>query len=277
VAGFAAASLNARERARRAGTRPRCDATIETHLSIIGDLACFLAAERAKTDWAAVDVHDVEAFLQIRPASRKRQLTALGQFFRWARSRRLLLIDPTRGITAPGPRGFRGHALTLADQRRLFRRWTSGPDVHPHEALTGLLALIHAATTQEIRHLTVEAIDPATHAVTLPGRPQPTPLDPWTWAALEACLAHRQALNSANPYLLITRQTKATRAPSSDGYVKNTLKAAGARPRILRSSRILALINATDPKLVATVCGMTYDAVTAYLADRVDRTRLPNP
>ena len=49
------------------------------------------------------------------------------------------------------------------------------------------------------------------------------------------------------------------------------------RPRILRSSRILALVNAADPKLVATAYGMTYDAVTAYLADRIDPTRLPNP
>jgi hypothetical protein len=84
------------------------------------------------------------------------------------------------------------------------------------EALTGLLVLIHGATTQETRHLTVEAIAPAAEAVTLRGRPHPTPLDPWTRAAVETCLAHRQALNSTNPYLLVTLQTKATRAPSGD-------------------------------------------------------------
>ena len=77
--------------------------------------------------------------------------------------------------------------------------------------------------------------------------------------------------------MLITQQTKATRAPSGDGYVKNTLKAVGIRPRILRSSRLLALLSTTDPKLVATAFGMTYNAVTSYLADRIDPTRLPNP
>ena len=77
--------------------------------------------------------------------------------------------------------------------------------------------------------------------------------------------------------MLVTRQTKATRAPSGDGYVKNTLKAGGIRPRILRSSRLLALVSTADPKLVATAFGMTYDAVTPYLADRIDPTRLPNP
>ena len=129
--------------------------------------------------------------------------------------------------------------------------------------------------TQEIRYLTVEAIAPATRAVTLRGRPQPTPLDPWTQAAIRACLAHRHALRSANPYLIVTLQTKATRAPSGDSYVKNILAPAGIRPRVLRSSRILSLVSTADPKLVATAYGMTYDAVTAYLADRVDPTRLP--
>ena len=52
------------------------------------------------------------------------------------------------------------------------------------------------------------------------------------------------------------------RAPSGDGFVKNTLKAVGIRPKILRSSRLLALVSTADPKLVATAFGMTYDAVT---------------
>jgi hypothetical protein len=106
----------------------------------------------------------------------------------------MVLTDPAKTVTIARPWGFRGPGLTRDQQRELFRRWTAGQDdVHPHEALTGLLALIHAATTQEIRHLTVEAIAPATQAVTLRGRPQPIPLDPWTWTAIQNCLAHRQA------------------------------------------------------------------------------------
>jgi hypothetical protein len=109
--------------------------------------------------------------------------------------------------------------------------------------------------------------------VHLPGRPQPTPLDPWTWTAIQHCLEHRQALSSDNPHLLITRVTKATRAPADSGYIKNTAARAGVRPRILRSTRLLAMVSTTDPKLVATAYGMTRDAVTAYLADHVDPTR----
>ena len=146
--------------------------------------------------------------------------------------------------------------------------------MHPHEAAVGLLALVHAATTQELRHLTVTGIDPVAQAVQLPGRPQPTPLDPWTWAAIQRCLDYRQALRSHNPHLLVTRVTKATRAPADSGYVKTAVARAGVRPRILRSSRLLAMVNTADPKLVAEAFGMTRDAVTAYLADRIDPTRL---
>jgi site-specific recombinase XerD len=244
----------------------------------VRDFARFITTSRDIADWATVSTGDVEAFLAARPSMAAHRLAGLRRFFRFATRRRLVLTDPAKAITSAQPWGFRGPSLTLDQQRELFRRWTSGAgDVHPHEALTGLLALIHAATTQEIRYLTVEAIAPATRAVTLRGRPQPTPLDPWTQAAIRACLAHRQALRSANPYLIVTLQTKATRAPSGDSYVKNILAPAGIRPRILRSSRILSLVSAADPKLVATAYGMTYDAVTAYLADRIDPTRLPNP
>jgi site-specific recombinase XerD len=278
VARFAAASLDARERSRRAGTRPRCDRTLEAHLSIIRDLACFLAARRGKTDWAAVDVHDVEAFLQIRPASRKRRLTALGHFFRWARSRRLLLVNPARGLAAPEPRGFRGPTLTLTVQRRVFRRWTSHPGIHPHEALTGLLALLHGATSREIRLLTVDAIDTAARAVRLGNRPAPTPLDPASWAALQRCLTHRAGLRTANPHLLVTKQTKSSRAPASEYYLGHILDAAGVRPRLLRSTRLLDLATRNDPKLIAAAFGMQPEGVMIYLADRVDDDRLPaNP
>ena len=55
------------QRARRAGTRPRSDHTIETALATVRDLALFLADGRGKQDWALADVHDVEAFLATLP------------------------------------------------------------------------------------------------------------------------------------------------------------------------------------------------------------------
>jgi len=272
---FSEHELAGRHRAQHAGTRPPCHNTIEGHLTSVRDFALFITTSKGIVGWATVSTGDVEAFLAGRPSMAAHLLAGLRRFFAFATRRRMVLTDPAKTVTSAQPQGFRGPSLTRDQQRELFRRWTSGrDDVHPHEALTGLLALVHGATTQQIRYLTVAAVAPAARAVSLRGRPQPTPLDPWTQAAIHACLAHRQALSSANPHLIVTRQAKATRAPSGDSYVKNVLAPAGARPRILRSSRILALVNTADPKLVAAAYGMTYDAVTAYLADRVDPTRL---
>ena len=241
---------------------------------MVRDLATFLSDTTAITDWATVSVTDVEAFLATQPARAAHRLAALRRFFAFAARRRLILTSPVTGMKIRQPYGFRGPALTAGQQRQLFRRWTSNPDVHPHEAAVGLLALVHGATTQEIRNLSVASINHAGQSVQLPGRSLPTPLDSWTWAAIQRCLDHRQALGSDNPHLLVTRVTKATRAAAASGYVKNTVAPAGVRPRILRSSRLLAMVNTADPKLVSATFGMTRDAVTAYLADRVDPTRL---
>ncbi|MGW2090338.1 hypothetical protein [Streptomyces sp. NPDC001880] len=67
VLAFDGSRMRAQDRARRAGTRPRSDHTLETALAILRDLALFLVEHRGKDDWALVDVHDVEAFLATCP------------------------------------------------------------------------------------------------------------------------------------------------------------------------------------------------------------------
>jgi site-specific recombinase XerD len=276
AAAFAEHLLASRERARKAGTHPRKHATVDARLNAVRDLAVFLATERGTTDWATVDVADIEAFLHTRPSRRAFYLVGLRQFFGFAARTRRILIDPTRELTAPQPWGFRGPTLTRERQRILFHRWCTAPDAHPHEALVGLLALLHGATTTEIQHLTDDTIDHTARSVRLGHRPHATPLDPWTWTALQRCITHRETLRSSNPHLLITRRTKATRAPASNGYIKHSLDPVGLQPRILRSTRLADLVTTVDAKLVAAAYGMTNEAVTAYLADHVDAARLPN-
>ncbi|EUA51624.1 hypothetical protein I552_2565 [Mycobacterium xenopi 3993] len=47
---------------------------------------------------------------------------------------------------------------------------------------------------------------------------------------MQRCLDHRKRLGSNNSHVLITMQTKATRAAASDSYLKNTLRAVGIQP-----------------------------------------------
>jgi site-specific recombinase XerD len=275
VAAFEESMLHARERARRAGTRPRKDRTIESALATVRDLARFLEAQRNKMDWALVDITDVEAFLAELPNNRARRLTVLGQFFRFARGRRLLLIDPTSGVSAQRHRGFRGRTLMIGQQRALFRRWSADPAAHPHEALLGLLAMLHGASNSEVRGLQVDHIDDGDRSVRLGKRPHPVPLDPVSWAALQRCLHHRNSLRTDNRYVLVTRGTKADQRPASEAYLTHLLDPCGLPPKMLRTTRLADLVNTMDPKLVAEAFGMRPEGAMIYLADHVDQERLP--
>jgi hypothetical protein len=265
--------LHTRDRARRAGTRPRADKTIERRLRTLRDMAVFLT-RHGKNDWATASVHDAEAFLALRPTDRPTRLRALRHFFTWAKASKLVLTDPTHGLSARQPRGYQGPTAMLGLQQHLFRRWT-GEYVHPHEALTGLLTLIHGASNEELRSLTTGDIDAAAHTIRLGRRPQPVPLDPATWATIEQCLRYHRELHTANLHLLVTQKTKATQLPASEDYARNLLRPAGVTPRLLRCTRLASLTLSTDPKLVSAAFGIHPQAATHYLADHVDHGRLP--
>jgi integrase len=276
VATFADAQLAARERARRAGTKPRADHTIETSLAVLRDLARFLAAHRPGIGgWELVSTADVERFLAAQPTSRATRLPRLRAFFRFARAQRLIVADPTHGLRASSPTRFHGAVLEPTRQRALYRRWTTRP-VHPHEAFVGLMALLHGATPAELRGLEVADLDRHARTARLGRRPHPEPLDPATWQALQRCLAYRAALRTLNPHLLVTRGTASSRASASSAYLTHVLNQARVSARTLRSTRLADLVVAMDPKLVAAAFGMNPDAATRYLPDTVDEARLAN-
>ena len=276
VSGFAASMLRARERARRAGTRPRTDHTIEVALATMRDLGVFLD-QRGKRDWALVGVDDIEAFLGTQPRNRNRRLIVLRQFFRFARDRKIILADPTRGVHAAAARGFTGQTLALDQQRALFRRWAASPDAHPHEAMLGILALLHGASSSEVRHLQVTDIDAGARTIQLGKRPHPVPMDPVSWQVLQRCMADRDSRRTANPHVIVTKGTKAGRSPASAAYISHVLDPCGVPPRLLRCTRLADLVNTMDPKLVAAAFGMNPEGVMIYLADHVDDARLPAP
>ncbi len=277
VAAFADHLVRSRERARRAGTHPRADNTIEQTLGIVRDLGSFLAAERAKQDWSTVEVADIEAFLRDRPANRRRRLQSSRQFFRWARKNKIVLVAPTCDLPGLPRRGFTGATLSLAQQRSLFRRWTCGPDTHPHEALVGVMALVHAAGSAELRHLRVEDFDQARQTLRLGRRRLPVPLDPVTTTVLRRCLDQRTSLGTRNPHVIVTTQTKTRSTPASTAYLSHVLDACGVPPKLLRSTRIVDLVVSLDPKVVSEVLGMKAEGLVDYLADHVDAGRLPEP
>lgn len=265
--------VRSRERARRAGTRQRSDSTIEHNLAIVRDLARFLIEERHKQDWATVQPTDVEAFVAAQPSNRHRRLGTARKFFTWARRNKIVLVDPTAGIPLAARRGFTGQTLSIGEQRRLFRRWTTG-SVHPHEALAGLLALLHAFTVAELRSVRVADIDLDAQTLRVDGRPRAVPLDPTSLQAVSDCLTHRRSLGTPNPHLIITKTTKTRLTPASGAYVTHLLDPAGVNIKTLRSTRLVDLIISLDPKLVAESLGMDANGLLGYIPDDVDAGRL---
>lgn len=263
--------VRSRERAQRAGTHPRSDSTLEGALAIVRDFALFLTTETVHQDWATVQTSDIEAFLRAAPTNRRRRLTALRQFFKWARRHKIVLVDPTTVVALTPRQGFTSATLTIAQQRHLFRRWTTRlDDVHPHEALVGLLALLHALTSHELRALLVTDVDQRARRLHVGGRRHPLPLDPASATALDACLAHRARLHTQNPHLIVTKVTRPRLTPASPAYLTHVLDAAGVRPKALRSTRLVDLVISLDVKVVSEALGMNADGLLHYIADNVD-------
>jgi hypothetical protein len=76
----------------------------------------------------------------------------------------------------------------------------------------------------------------------------------------------------SNPASPSPRQLgKASRA----GVRLQQVAGSGNPPSALRCTRLAALVNTTDPKLVAVAFGMNPEGVMFYLADYVDDSRLP--
>jgi integrase/ribosomal protein L37E len=262
---YAAWLLTGRERARRIGEQPLTDHTIEQRLAVLAHFATHLDHDGVH-DWATCSRAHIEAFLTT--GDRGFRLAALRDFFHFARQQRISLIDPTTGLPHRPARGFRGRTLAKGEQAHLLRRWAGG-DCHPHEALVGLLALLHGASVSELRPLTVSDINTATRTVRLGRRPHRAPLDPLSFAALERCLEHRQQLGTENPHVLVTRGTRAHRTPASQPYLSHVLDAAGVTPSLLRQTRLAELTHRLDPRLVAAAFGMTPEGALHYLIGAV--------
>jgi site-specific recombinase XerD len=276
VRAFADHLVRSRERALRAGTRPRADSTIEKTLATLRDLGRFLVDERSKYEWSIVDASDIEAFVGSAVAMCRERLQAARAFFRWARKNKIVLVDPARGLVSSSRWGFSGQTLSIAEQRRLFRRW-SGPDAQPNEAVVGMLALVHALSNVELRGLRADDVDEARCTLRVSRRAVPVPLDPVSLSVVRRCLTHRSALGTHNAHLIVTTQTKTRATPASAAYLCHVLDPAGTSPKRLRSTRIVDLVTVLDPKVVGEALGMTPEGLVGYLGDHVDAGRLPIP
>jgi hypothetical protein len=273
VAEFQSALLDERERARRRGRRPLADTTVETKLRILRDLAVHLSASRPVTGGAEVTTADLEDWIARTPTGHHQLTYVLRGFFAWAKGRKLVLIDPARSLRLGPQPAFAGTIIDHHAQQALFHRWTSAA-TRPHERLTGLLALLHAASNAQIRSLTTADMDSGRRTLDLAGRPFPAPIDPATWAALEACLAQRTALDTLNPHVIVTGATRTRDSAADSSYLTRLLYPARTTPSACRQTRLAHLVIDLDPKLTAAALGMNGGGLVRYLDDNIAHDRL---
>lgn len=256
--------IHSRDRAALVGAAGLADATIEARIADLAVLGEHLT-RRGITDWAAVGAEDIETFVTANIGSR---LASCRAFFAFARRRKLILVNPTGGITHKPPRGFAGRVLSPDQQRQLLRRWMQ-PDLDPRERLVGLLSLIHGARVDEQRHLHITNVDLDAGTITLGRRPHPVPVDPLTAAALRAVLTARGTAWTNNPHVLITKDSRAHQNPCSTYFMTHILDGASVRPALLRQTRLADLTHQLDPRLVAAAFGMTEGGALHYITDAV--------
>ena len=273
VGRFHQALLDERERARRTGRRRLTDTTIEAKLRILRDLAVHLNTRRTVTGWAEITTADLEGWISRTPNARHQSTYVLRGFFAWAKHHKVVLVDPARPLRVGPQPGFTGTILDIDTQRALLDRW-SDPTTHPHERFTGLLALLHAASNSQIRAVTLADINPVGRTLTLAGRPFPTPLDPATWAALDACLRHRDAQHTLNDHLIVTDISRTRDTTAHTSYLSRKLRPSHTTPAVCRQTRIANLVGDLDPKLTAAALGMNGGGLVRYLDDNIAHDRL---
>jgi site-specific recombinase XerD len=269
VADFADALTRRHDRAIRLGLRTDTHSTVEARLATLRDLARFCVTDRpAITGWETIAISDVEAFLARRSTPSAGELADLRSFFRWARRQRVVLTNPTDGVRIRQFMTFTGETLDHREQRRLYQRWTSDPTVHPHETFFGLVALIHAASTAEIRELLQQDVDISARTVRLGRRPAIV-LDPDTWEALQRCIDLRRRQRGENPHIIVSRVSASRDTPVAPSYFARLLASAATTPNRLRTTRLSAVANQLDPVIVAAVFGVTHKSAAYYRNDDV--------
>ena len=147
----------------------------------------------------------------------------------------------------------------------------------PAARLTLHLAAVHAARPEAIRNLRLDDVDIGNRRLTIATVTRP--LDELTHQLLLDWLADRRRRwpNTANPHLIINKQTASTTRPVSDNALTAPFRRRAATLEALRVDRQLdeALTHGPDPLHLAVVFGL--DETTAIRYSQAARQLLCTP
>jgi integrase len=201
---------------------------------------------------------------QIRPLTGKQRETTLQgmrSLFRWAKTNGIVFRDPTSRIKLAKAAGPIPQPLT-ADQIKPTVEAAGTP--HARVAIT--LAAVHAARHSDIRAMQLSDVDLGNRRLTVAGHTRP--LDELTHTALSDWLNYRSRRwpNTANPHLLISRESALRLGPVTHPWINRILRGLPATLERLRVDRQLdeAITSGGDPLHLAAVFGIADTTAIRY-------------
>lgn len=168
--------------------------------------------------------------------------------FGWAKKNGIVFRNPTGQIKVGHTEYSIPQPLTATQIASTIQAADSG-----HTRLAIALAAIHAARHTEIRHLHLHDVDLGNRRLSIAGRDRP--LDDLTYQVLSDWLDYRRRgwPNTANPHLLLSRESALRLGPVSLPRLNRILRGLPATLERLRIDRQLdeAITSGADPLRVA--------------------------
>jgi integrase len=242
-----------------ARTRPRGRETVRSY--VVGVLPALIAWSARYHHLREVTAGDVREYIApLRGYVLQRAVVALRSLFGWARKNRVVFRNPAANIRLRKAPYTLWQPLAPEQIAQAVKAATT-----PQARLYLALSAVHAARPGQIRALQLDDIDIVNRRITIAA--QERPLDELTHSLLQQWLEHRRTRwpNTANPHLLVNRDTCLHHGPVSPTWVLN-LRHLPATYERLRIDRQLeeALITGGDPLHLAVVFGISDTTAVRY-------------
>ncbi len=233
--------------------RPRHPDTIRLHLRGMRPALTTWIADGHRS-LAEITRDDVRAVLPT-DATRITVGQGLRSLFSTLKAQKRVFVNPTIGVSI----GKVGKTVPLPVEIGTVRDALQSP--HPAAALAVALAVFHALTARQIRHLQSTDIADGRLALGTRSIPLAGPVRERLASYLDD--RGRRWPNTINPHLLINQRSAPRLTPVSAHY---PWRAAQISPQILREDRILAEIEATggDARRICDLFGLSISGVGRY-------------
>lgn len=186
----------------------------------------------------------------------------IATFFKWAQRYKLTFGNPCKNIDVDyGHKPTQG--LSEERQRELIKRWLD-MDTDPREAVIGILGLLYACSSEEIRNLKIFDLQDGELKIT--GRPINIIFPKKIREIINRYLLWRQSIckGAKNDYFLVSKISYKKNCPVSDSSFRSLLKDTGLSPRDFRATRIHDIASTGNVKLLEGL-GLTYEGIKTYL------------